>query len=258
MIVTGRLRVRDWATDDKRGTNVEIDADAVGHDLSWGTTVFTRSTAAAVAEAEDAARRRRRRDDADGGTDDDDDDADAEPRRRRTGRLGSAVLESSRPGCSAGGRGDRHAGHRGTAAGSSSPWRSRPLSASGLTACVGGPPMPTPTRTVTPTPGETDAARAGDRPQRHGDREPAVLRSGEHRHDRERRRDRRPLLHRRAGRGRVLERGDGGHARPHDRSTPRPTTSSSRCGSTAPAWSGSTAAPATRATPGRCSPTAAA
>ncbi len=54
VIVTGRLRVRDWATDDKRGTNVEIDADAVGHDLSWGTTTFTRSTATAVAEAESA------------------------------------------------------------------------------------------------------------------------------------------------------------------------------------------------------------
>ena len=55
VIVSGRLRVRDWATDDKHGTNVEIDADAVGHDLSWGTTVFTRSTATAVAEADAAA-----------------------------------------------------------------------------------------------------------------------------------------------------------------------------------------------------------
>lgn len=55
VIVTGRLRVRDWALDDKHGTNVEIDADAVGHDLSWGTTVFTRSTATAVAEADAAA-----------------------------------------------------------------------------------------------------------------------------------------------------------------------------------------------------------
>ena len=55
VIVTGRLRVRDWATDDKRGTNVEIDADAVGHDLSWGTTTFTSSTATAVAEADAAA-----------------------------------------------------------------------------------------------------------------------------------------------------------------------------------------------------------
>lgn len=55
VIVTGRLRVRDWATDDKHGTNVEIDADAVGHDLSWGTTTFTRSAATAVAQADAAA-----------------------------------------------------------------------------------------------------------------------------------------------------------------------------------------------------------
>jgi single-strand DNA-binding protein len=55
VIVTGRLRVRDWATEDKHGTNVEIDADAVGHDLSWGTTTFTRSTVTAVAEADAAA-----------------------------------------------------------------------------------------------------------------------------------------------------------------------------------------------------------
>jgi single-strand DNA-binding protein len=55
VLVTGRLRVRDWATEDKRGTNVEIDAEAVGHDLSWGTTTFTRSTATAVAEADAAA-----------------------------------------------------------------------------------------------------------------------------------------------------------------------------------------------------------
>jgi single-strand DNA-binding protein len=55
VIITGRLRVRDWATDDKKGTNVEIDAEAVGHDLSWGTTIFTRSTATAVAEADAVA-----------------------------------------------------------------------------------------------------------------------------------------------------------------------------------------------------------
>lgn len=55
VIVTGRLRVRDWATEDKHGTNVEIDADAIGHDLSWGTTTFTRSAATAVVEADAAA-----------------------------------------------------------------------------------------------------------------------------------------------------------------------------------------------------------
>jgi single-strand DNA-binding protein len=43
LIVEGKLRIRDWTTDDKAGTNVEIDADAIGHDLTWGTSIFTRS-----------------------------------------------------------------------------------------------------------------------------------------------------------------------------------------------------------------------
>ncbi|CAN5588824.1 hypothetical protein BH09ACT4_BH09ACT4_14190 [soil metagenome] len=55
VVVTGRLRVRDWTTDDKKGTNVEVDAEAVGHDLTWGTSSFTRSAAAPVAEADQAA-----------------------------------------------------------------------------------------------------------------------------------------------------------------------------------------------------------
>ena len=85
VLITGRLRVRDWATDDKHGTNVEIDADAVGHDLSWGTTVFTRSTATAVAEAEGGDRDAEAEGDAkasaDSDADADDDIDDAEPRR---------------------------------------------------------------------------------------------------------------------------------------------------------------------------------
>ena len=45
VVVTGRLRVRDWKTDEKAGTTIEIDAEALGHDLSWGTATFTRSIA---------------------------------------------------------------------------------------------------------------------------------------------------------------------------------------------------------------------
>ena len=43
LIITGRLRIRDWETDDRKGTDVEIEADAIGHDLTWGTTQFTRN-----------------------------------------------------------------------------------------------------------------------------------------------------------------------------------------------------------------------
>lgn len=46
VIVTGRLKVRPWINAEGRtGTAVEIDADAVGHDLMWGTANFKRTAA---------------------------------------------------------------------------------------------------------------------------------------------------------------------------------------------------------------------
>ncbi|MFM1779584.1 MAG: hypothetical protein RIS51_729 [Actinomycetota bacterium] len=44
VVVTGRLKIREWDNGDKSGTSVEIEADAIGHDLSWGTANFTRTT----------------------------------------------------------------------------------------------------------------------------------------------------------------------------------------------------------------------
>lgn len=43
IVVTGRLRIRDWIAGPKNGTNIEVDADAVGHDLAWGTSHFERT-----------------------------------------------------------------------------------------------------------------------------------------------------------------------------------------------------------------------
>ncbi|MEY2676380.1 MAG: hypothetical protein RL510_400 [Actinomycetota bacterium] len=43
VIVTGKLRVRDWDNGERAGTSVEIEADAIGHDMSWGSSVFTRT-----------------------------------------------------------------------------------------------------------------------------------------------------------------------------------------------------------------------
>ena len=40
VILTGRLRLRDWDTGSRKGTTAEIDAEAIGHDLLWGTTHF--------------------------------------------------------------------------------------------------------------------------------------------------------------------------------------------------------------------------
>jgi single-strand DNA-binding protein len=44
VVVTGRLRVRQWTADDGRtGTAVELEAQTAGHDLARGTTVVTRT-----------------------------------------------------------------------------------------------------------------------------------------------------------------------------------------------------------------------
>jgi single-strand DNA-binding protein len=40
VVLTGRLKVRNWDTGEKRGTSVDIDIDAIGHDLLFGTTTF--------------------------------------------------------------------------------------------------------------------------------------------------------------------------------------------------------------------------
>lgn len=40
VIVTGRLRMRKWEKDDRRGTSVEIEAEALGHDVRWGVSRF--------------------------------------------------------------------------------------------------------------------------------------------------------------------------------------------------------------------------
>lgn len=43
VVVTGRLKFGEWEKDGRVGTTVEVIADALGHDLFWGTSVFTRS-----------------------------------------------------------------------------------------------------------------------------------------------------------------------------------------------------------------------
>jgi len=50
VIVRGRLRMRDWANGERTGTNVEIEADAIGHDLAWGRTQFRKVVRASTAE----------------------------------------------------------------------------------------------------------------------------------------------------------------------------------------------------------------
>jgi single-strand DNA-binding protein len=52
VVVTGRLRVRNWENGTKRGTSVEIDAESIGHDLLWGTSTFTKTPRASAPAAE--------------------------------------------------------------------------------------------------------------------------------------------------------------------------------------------------------------
>lgn len=42
VMVNGRLRIRDWENTDRSGTTVEIEADSLGHDLTYGTASFRR------------------------------------------------------------------------------------------------------------------------------------------------------------------------------------------------------------------------
>lgn len=54
VIVTGRLKIRSWEANGKHGMSVDIDAEAIGHDLRWGTTAFL-SASPATASGEHAA-----------------------------------------------------------------------------------------------------------------------------------------------------------------------------------------------------------
>lgn len=43
ILITGNLVIRDWDNGERAGTTVEIEATSIGHDLSWGTSNFTRT-----------------------------------------------------------------------------------------------------------------------------------------------------------------------------------------------------------------------
>ena len=53
ILVTGKLRVRDWDNGERAGTSVEIEAESIGHDLSWGSAVFTRTVLVRETETSD-------------------------------------------------------------------------------------------------------------------------------------------------------------------------------------------------------------
>lgn len=42
ILVTGKLRIREWEGDGTSGTNVEVEAESLGHDLAYGEAKFKR------------------------------------------------------------------------------------------------------------------------------------------------------------------------------------------------------------------------
>jgi single-strand DNA-binding protein len=48
VVVSGRLKIREWSAGEKKGTNVDVEAEALGHDLSWGTAAFSRNAGSAT------------------------------------------------------------------------------------------------------------------------------------------------------------------------------------------------------------------
>lgn len=58
VMVSGRLRMRNWEKDDRRGVSIEIEADALGHDVRWGVSSFEKRVKArpeTAVEGEDEA-----------------------------------------------------------------------------------------------------------------------------------------------------------------------------------------------------------
>ncbi|CAN5256206.1 single-stranded DNA-binding protein [soil metagenome] len=75
IVVTGRLRIREWENGERTGTNIDVEADAIGHDLSWGTSVFSRSISSSAAPGASMAQG----DDDEQGADDESETSDAVP-----------------------------------------------------------------------------------------------------------------------------------------------------------------------------------
>lgn len=50
VVLSGWLRIREWENGERSGTTIDIEADALGHDLMWGTSVFTRGISTSAAK----------------------------------------------------------------------------------------------------------------------------------------------------------------------------------------------------------------
>jgi single-strand DNA-binding protein len=55
VVVAGRLKVREWRNGEQLGREVEIVADALGPDLTWGRAQYTRTPRRVATEADASA-----------------------------------------------------------------------------------------------------------------------------------------------------------------------------------------------------------
>lgn len=51
VIVIGKLKIRTWESNGKQGTSIDIDADAIGHDLRWGISAYRRNPRSSAIES---------------------------------------------------------------------------------------------------------------------------------------------------------------------------------------------------------------
>ena len=52
VMTLGRVKVKDWSNEDRSGTTIELEAEALGHDLTWGVSEFLRMPKIDAPEAE--------------------------------------------------------------------------------------------------------------------------------------------------------------------------------------------------------------
>jgi len=50
VIVTGKLKLREWENAERKGMSADIDAEAIGHDLRWGASAFAKASRPASAQ----------------------------------------------------------------------------------------------------------------------------------------------------------------------------------------------------------------
>lgn len=48
VIVTGRLKRREWESGGRKGMSADIDAEAIGHDLRWGASAYIKANSASA------------------------------------------------------------------------------------------------------------------------------------------------------------------------------------------------------------------